>query len=70
MSKIVHAHYYIDGSQLSIPEYRRVYKMIDNESFMCNPDESAVRCFVSAWLHPEPPDKFFSLPEGCVVRQI
>ncbi len=63
--------YYIDCSQLSISEYKRIYKMIDNESFFCKPDEKAVRCFTSVWLHPnDPPDEFFNLPDGCIVRKI
>lgn len=71
MSEMKTVRYYIDCSRLPISEYETIYKMIDNESFMCNPDERSVRCFSSVWLHPDvPPDKFFYLPDGCIVRKI
>lgn len=68
MSKTV--RYYVDGSNLSTEEFKKLEDLFYKTSFLCNEDVRRPRCFVSIWQEDLPPNKLFKLPIGCLIYRI
>lgn len=62
--------YHIDGSSLSVEEFKKVEDLLYKSSFFCYEDLSKPRCFFCIWQEDQPPDKVFKLPGGCLVRRM
>ena len=62
--------YYVDGSNLSPEEYKKVEDLFVKHSYLYEIDMTRPRCLFVFWQEDLPPNELLKLPERCQVRRI